>query len=158
MSRFFRSVSDSESDSESSDNESFISDEELSSDEEEHSDEEQENQEEQPKKSRFLKGAETDSDEESDEEFGRKRQVKSALDKRLDEMNSSIKAIENGQKNNDWNLISTGTATKKIFLFVFLVFFSFYVLLSVEKKLIVNNEQIGISYDTIVFFLIIHLI
>ncbi|KAI7857076.1 eukaryotic translation initiation factor 3 subunit 8 N-terminus-domain-containing protein [Circinella umbellata] len=107
MSRFFRSVSDSESDSDSSDNESFISDEELSSDEGEHSDEEQENQEEQPKKSRFLKGAETDSDEESDEEFGRKRQVKSALDKRLDEMNSSIKAIENGQKNNDWNLIST---------------------------------------------------
>ncbi|KAI9263378.1 eukaryotic translation initiation factor 3 subunit 8 N-terminus-domain-containing protein [Phascolomyces articulosus] len=107
MSRFFRSVSDSESDSESSDNDSFISDEELSSSEGEESDEEQETQEEQPKKSRFLKGAESDSDEDSDEEFGRKRQVKSALDKRLDEMNSSIKAIENGQKNNDWNLIST---------------------------------------------------
>ncbi|KAI9492156.1 eukaryotic translation initiation factor 3 subunit 8 N-terminus-domain-containing protein [Zychaea mexicana] len=106
MSRFFRSVSDSESDSESSDNESFISDEELSSEAEE-SDEEEQAQEEQPKKSRFLKGAESDSDEESDEEFGRKRQVKSALDKRLDEMNSSLKAIENGQKNNDWNLISS---------------------------------------------------
>ncbi|CDH49660.1 eukaryotic translation initiation factor 3subunit 8 [Lichtheimia corymbifera JMRC:FSU:9682] len=104
MSRFFRSASDSESDSETSDNESFISDEELSSSEEES--EEEVEQEQQPKKSRFLKGAGSDSDEDSDEEFGRKRQVKSAKDKQLDEMQNSIKAIENGQKNNDWGLIS----------------------------------------------------
>lgn len=107
MSRFFRSASDSESDSETSDNESFISDEELSSSEEESSEEEIE-QEQQPKKSRFLKGAGSDSDEDSDEEFGRKRQVKSAKDKQLDEMQNSIRAIENGQKNNDWGLISNG--------------------------------------------------
>lgn len=109
MSRFFRSASDSESDSETSDNESFISDEELSSSEEES--EEEVEQEQQPKKSRFLKGAGSDSDEDSDEEFGRKRQVKSAKDKQLDEMQNSIKAIENGQKNNDWGLISNGTYT-----------------------------------------------
>ncbi|KAI8374254.1 eukaryotic translation initiation factor 3 subunit 8 N-terminus-domain-containing protein [Radiomyces spectabilis] len=103
MSRFFRSASDSESETDTSDNESFISDEELSSEEESDFEEEQDDQ---PQKSRFLKGAESDSDEESDEEFGRKRQVKSQKDKRLEEMQNSIKAIENGQKNKDWTLIA----------------------------------------------------
>lgn len=107
MSRFFRSASDSESDTES--DESFISDEELSSEEEEFSEEEEEQiQDQQPKKSRFLKGVGTDSEEESDEEEGQKRQVKSQKDKRLDEIQNSARLIENGLKNNDWGLISNG--------------------------------------------------
>ncbi|KAI8147397.1 eukaryotic translation initiation factor 3 subunit 8 N-terminus-domain-containing protein [Fennellomyces sp. T-0311] len=106
MSRFFRSVSDSESETDTSDDESYISDAELSSEAEQDSDEEAQAEEEAPKKSRFLKDAGSDSDEDSDEEFGRKRQVKSALDKRVDEMNKSVLAIENGQKNSDWGLIS----------------------------------------------------
>lgn len=59
---------------------------------------------EQPK-NRFLKGG-SDS-EDSDDEFSKKRQAKSQKDKRIDEMETAVKAIENGQKNNDWNLIST---------------------------------------------------
>ncbi|KEY69064.1 hypothetical protein S7711_03360 [Stachybotrys chartarum IBT 7711] len=55
---------------------------------------------------KFLKkDAFTKSDsEESDEEVRAK--VKSAKDKRLDELDASIKQIENGQKNGDWTLIS----------------------------------------------------
>lgn len=107
MSRFFRSA-DSESETDSSDNESYISDEELDSSAEESSEDEQQ-QEAQPSRSRFLKGAGTDSEDESDDELGRARQVKSQKDKRLEAMQNSIKAIENGQKNSDWGLISAGT-------------------------------------------------
>ncbi|KAG0175055.1 Translation initiation factor 3 subunit c [Apophysomyces sp. BC1034] len=106
MSRFFRSA-DSESETDSSDNESYISDEELDSSAEESSEEEEQQQEAQPSRSRFLKGAGTDSEDESDDELGRGRQVKSAKDKRFEAMQNSIKAIENGQKNSDWGLIST---------------------------------------------------
>ncbi|KAI9024397.1 eukaryotic translation initiation factor 3 subunit 8 N-terminus-domain-containing protein [Phycomyces nitens] len=105
MSRFFRSASDSESDSESSDNESFISD-DLSDNEVDSEGEEEKQQDDQPKKSRFLKG-EDDSDDDSDGEFGGKRQVKSQKDKRLEEMQGSVKAIENGQKNSDWTRITS---------------------------------------------------
>ncbi|KAI7904241.1 eukaryotic translation initiation factor 3 subunit 8 N-terminus-domain-containing protein [Cokeromyces recurvatus] len=105
MSRFFRN-SDSESDSDtSSDNDSLYSqsDSEFDSDAESyHSEAEQQQQ--QPR-NRFLKG-ETDS-EDSDDESNRKRQAKSQKDKRIEEMETAVKAIENGQKNNDWNLIAT---------------------------------------------------
>lgn len=53
----------------------------------------------------FLKDASSES-EDSDEEVRGK--VKSAKDKRLDELDASIKQIENGQKNGDWTLISNG--------------------------------------------------
>ncbi|CAO3594982.1 unnamed protein product [Absidia cylindrospora] len=43
----------------------------------------------------------------SDDEGGRKRQVKSQKDKRLEDMHGAAKAIENGRKNNDWTLISS---------------------------------------------------
>jgi len=46
-------------------------------------------------------------DDSSDEEDG-KRIVKSAKDKRLEEIEGSIKLIENGEKINDWVLISVG--------------------------------------------------
>ncbi|CAO3655012.1 unnamed protein product [Mucor hiemalis] len=107
MSRFFRS-SDTESfDSESSDNDSQYTqlDSEYNSDAESyHSDAEDD----QPK-NRFLKGG-SDSDD-SDDESNKKRQAKSQKDKRIDEMETAVKAIENGQKNNDWNLISQLTVT-----------------------------------------------
>ncbi|KAI9017901.1 eukaryotic translation initiation factor 3 subunit 8 N-terminus-domain-containing protein [Phycomyces nitens] len=101
MSRFFRSASDSESDSESSDNESYITDDDHDSTDDEVEQGEQE--EAQPKKSRFLKGTGSDSD--TDDESNRKRHVKSQKDKRLDEMENSIKALESSQKNNDWGRI-----------------------------------------------------
>ncbi|KAI8988445.1 eukaryotic translation initiation factor 3 subunit 8 N-terminus-domain-containing protein [Mycotypha africana] len=108
MSRFFRSTSDSESDSEtsSSENESLYSqsDSEYDSSDAEsyHSDNEQKEQ--QPR-NRFLRGG-SDS-EDSDDESNQKRQAKSQKDKRLEEMENAVKAIENGQKNSDWNLIAT---------------------------------------------------
>jgi translation initiation factor 3 subunit C len=40
--------------------------------------------------------------------------VKSAQVKRLDELETSIKQIENGQKNGDWTLISNGMAAVTI--------------------------------------------
>ncbi|OZJ02772.1 hypothetical protein BZG36_03483 [Bifiguratus adelaidae] len=103
MSRFFRSASDSESETSSSDNESFISDEELS-------DEEQESEDEGGKtgKSRWLVGAGGDSsDEDDEEEESGKKKVKSAKDKRYEEMEDTVKAMENAQKINDWVAIST---------------------------------------------------
>ncbi|KAI8356567.1 eukaryotic translation initiation factor 3 subunit 8 N-terminus-domain-containing protein [Choanephora cucurbitarum] len=104
MSRFFRS-SDTESDSDtsSSDNESLYSqsDSEYDSDAESYHSEQRDDQ----PKNRFLKGG-SDSDD-SDDEGDRKRQAKSQKDKRYEEMETAVKAIENGQKNNDWNLIAT---------------------------------------------------
>ncbi|KAI0705025.1 eukaryotic translation initiation factor 3 subunit 8 [Cerioporus squamosus] len=91
MSRFLKSAGDSDSSDESSDDE-----EEMSSDEEEA-------QEAKPKGGRFLHGA--SSDEESDEDV--KRVVKSAKDKRLDEMEATGKAMDNALKINDWVAIST---------------------------------------------------
>ncbi|KAI9260166.1 eukaryotic translation initiation factor 3 subunit 8 N-terminus-domain-containing protein [Sporodiniella umbellata] len=103
MSRFFRSTSDTESESDSSENESLYSqsDSEYDSEAESyHSD----TGNDQPR-NRFLKGG-SDSDD-SDDEGNRKRQARSQKDKRLEEMESAAKSIENGQKNNDWNLIAT---------------------------------------------------
>lgn len=109
MSRFFRSTSDTESETDSSENESLYSqsDSEYDSEAESyHSD----TGNDQPR-NRFLKGG-SDSDE-SDDETSKKRQARSQKDKRLEEMESAAKSIENGQKNNDWNLISTGEAKEK---------------------------------------------
>lgn len=52
----------------------------------------------------FLKGA-ASSDEESDDE---KVVVKSAKDKRLEEMEATVKVMENASKINDWVAISNG--------------------------------------------------
>ncbi|GAA6049697.1 hypothetical protein JCM3770_004415 [Rhodotorula araucariae] len=56
-----------------------------------------------PAGSRFLKGAASD-DSDSDED--RPAVVKSAKDKRADEVDACVKAIENGNKINDWVTIS----------------------------------------------------
>lgn len=55
-------------------------------------------------KKSFMKGAPSDSESESEDES--KRVVKSAKDKLIDEIDLSIKAIDNGKKINDWVAIS----------------------------------------------------
>jgi len=115
MSRFFRG--DSSSESSSSDEEELYSEEEeeVKADSEEDSDQDAEDSDESSsddseggKKTganRFMKG-DSESEDSSEDERG---QVKSAKDKRIEELESTIKAIENGKKINDWNVISNGT-------------------------------------------------
>ncbi|TCD63030.1 Translation initiation factor 3 subunit c [Steccherinum ochraceum] len=130
MSRFFRQAGDSDSESESSEEELISSDEDgpakpaaakpamsrflrnndddSSDDDDEDSDEDEESlsDDDEPKEakktSRFLKTG--DSDDDSDEDV--KRVVKSARDKRLDEMEASGKMMDNALKINDWVAIS----------------------------------------------------
>ena len=120
MSRFFRGGDDSSSDS-SSDEEELYSEEEeeeeKSHDEDEDESEEDEEEEEAEgssddegaqKKgaSRFMVDVSSES-EESDVETTTK--VKSAKDKRFEELEATITAITNGKKNGDWGLISSGS-------------------------------------------------
>ncbi|RSL72232.1 Eukaryotic translation initiation factor 3 subunit C [Fusarium duplospermum] len=114
MSRFFRGGDDSSTDS-SSDEEELYSEEEEEEEEQEDSQEESSQEDSDSddsddggvKKtgaSAFLVGqSDSDSDDSDEEQRGK---VKSAKDKRLDELEASIKQIENGQKNGDWTLIS----------------------------------------------------
>jgi hypothetical protein len=117
MSRFFHG--DSSSESSSSDEEELYSEEEVEekvadeedSDEEEDDDDEDSSSEDEDgvKKTganRFFRDAESESDESSDED--RAKVVKSAKDKRLEELEGTVKAIENGQKISDWGVISNG--------------------------------------------------
>jgi len=119
-SRFFRGGNDSSSDS-SSDEEELTSEEELEEqkkgaqdDSDEDSDEESEEEESEEESSddegpkgamKFLKDESESESEDSDEE--KPGIVKSAKDKRLEELDACIKQIENGQKNGDWSLISS---------------------------------------------------
>ena len=94
MSRFLRTANASDSSSSSSESES---------DDEDDSEDDGAVRKETKPKSRFLR----DSDEEeSDEEV--KRVVKSARDKRLEEMEATGKAMDNALKINDWIAISSG--------------------------------------------------
>ncbi|CAG8582803.1 11061_t:CDS:2, partial [Ambispora gerdemannii] len=108
MSRFFHGSSDSESESQGS----LASDSDLSDDEElsEDSDDLQEDDKKPTKstESRFklkMGGAAPASDD-SSESDGDKRVVKSGKDKRLEELEATIKTLENAQKINDWVVIS----------------------------------------------------
>lgn len=118
MSRFFRGDSSSES---SSDEEELYSDQEeeeekAASSEEESSEEEDEDEDDSdsdsdsgPKKSganAFLRDDGSDSEESSDEDGV--KVVKSAKDKRFEELEATIKSIDNGEKINDWGVISNG--------------------------------------------------
>lgn len=119
MSRFFRSGEDSSSES-SSDEEELYSDKEEQAEKEEASEEEDEESEAESDAdadsdddsdagkakgaSRFLEG--WSESEESDTEQTTK--VKSAKDKRHDELEATITTITNAQKINDWNIISNG--------------------------------------------------
>ena len=113
MSRFFHGGgSDSESSSSDeeelySDHENEVSDEEESS-EEESSEEESSSSDEEGGKTganRFMK--DIPESEESDDE-DRVTIVKSAKDKRLEELEGTVRLIENAEKINDWAVISTG--------------------------------------------------
>lgn len=95
MSRFLRTAGDS---SDSSESESEEDESEMSSDEEDEA---------KPKRSRFLK---TGSDQESSDEEEGKRVVKSAREKRLEEMEASGKMMDNALKINDWVAISNGVS------------------------------------------------
>lgn len=111
MSRFFYG-SGSDSDS-SSDEEELLTDheeeekseEESSEEEEETSEEESSDDEGETGANRFLRDA-SESEESEDEE--KVTVVKSAKDKRLEELEGIIKLIENAEKINDWAVISSG--------------------------------------------------
>ncbi|GAO47560.1 hypothetical protein G7K_1764-t2 [Saitoella complicata NRRL Y-17804] len=122
MSRFFRASSDTESSSdesevdistsesgssEASGSESESDSEESSDDSDnDSSDDDSSSDEDGPSRgaNRFLKGGDSDD---SDEEEETKRVVKSAKDKRYDEIVSSVSVIANATKINDWVTIST---------------------------------------------------
>ncbi|KAF9877385.1 eukaryotic translation initiation factor 3 [Colletotrichum karsti] len=117
MSRFFRGGDDSSTDS-SSDEEELYSEEEEEEEEQdqEDSDEEEEEDDDDSDDSddseggqksganRFLRDASSESEDSDDEE---RVKVKSAKDKRIEELESTIKLIENGKKIGDWASIST---------------------------------------------------
>jgi len=114
MSRFFHG-GDSDSESSSSEEEELYSDhgekeesEEESSEQEESDEEESSSDEEGGKTgaSRFMKDA-AESDESEDED--KVTVVKSAKDKRLEELEGTIKLIENAERIGDWTVISTGS-------------------------------------------------
>ncbi|KAK3340043.1 eukaryotic translation initiation factor 3 subunit C [Neurospora tetraspora] len=125
MSRFFRGGDDSSTDSSSEEEEVYTSEEEEEkvqaedessseeeSDEEESDEESSSDEEEGAKKkgaSRFLQSDDEESEEEEDEQSDDEAttKVKSAKDKRFDELESTISQIQNGQKINDWSLIAT---------------------------------------------------
>ncbi|KAK3990166.1 eukaryotic translation initiation factor 3 subunit 8 N-terminus-domain-containing protein [Cladorrhinum sp. PSN332] len=115
MSRFFRAQGDDSSSESSSDEEELYStEEEEEQEEQEESSEEDEEDEEssseseddQPKKGgrSFLLDQASSESEESDVEGTTK--VKSAKDKRHDELDATISLIQNGQKINDWGSIA----------------------------------------------------
>jgi translation initiation factor 3 subunit C len=117
MSRFFQG-SDSDTDSSSSSEEDIYSGQEddevqsdglsgMDDDSDEDEDEASDGEDRGPAARRdyFLRGAASD---ESDEDEG-KRVVKSAKDKRLQEIEATTKAIENGGKINDWTVVANGT-------------------------------------------------
>lgn len=117
MSRFFRSGEDSSSES-SSDEEELYSEEEEEDQEEQSEEEDSDEQSEEDSDegssdddagkakgpSRFLEGA-SDSEESETEQTTK---VKSAKDKRHDELEATVTLITNAEKINDWNTISNG--------------------------------------------------
>ncbi|KAK3906508.1 eukaryotic translation initiation factor 3 subunit 8 N-terminus-domain-containing protein [Staphylotrichum tortipilum] len=115
MSRFFRGGDDSSSESSSDEEELYTSEEEEEEEQEQEESSEEEDEEEEessddeagPEKkglSRFLVDQASSESEESDVEGATK--VKSAKDKRFDELEATITTIQNGQKINDWGSIS----------------------------------------------------
>ncbi|CAG8602823.1 14158_t:CDS:10 [Rhizophagus irregularis] len=100
MSRFFRGGSDSETD----DDDEIISSNEEEESEDDHISSSEDEATSKPAagaggRSKFLKDAVSDSDE---SDLDEKREVKSAKDKKLDALESSVKTIENAKKINDW--------------------------------------------------------
>ncbi|KAK3182435.1 Translation initiation factor 3 subunit c [Lecanicillium sp. MT-2017a] len=114
MSRFFRRGGDDSSSESSSDEEDLYQDEEGQEFEQDDSDMDDSDMADSDDDSsddssdeggnRFLKDASSDEDDSDDEQ---RAKVRSAKTKRMDELEGSIKQIENGQKNGDWSLISS---------------------------------------------------
>lgn len=110
MSRFFTA---SDSSSEESSEEELYSEEEESQEEDSEKDSDEESDDDDDSSSsgsetganRFLRDA-SDSEESEDED--RVKALKSAKDKRFDELNNTISAMNNVLKINDWNSVSTG--------------------------------------------------
>jgi len=129
MSRFFRGGDDSSSESSSDEEELYGSDEEqqvptkdMDSDDSDEDDSDEESgsgsssdDDGAPKKglSRFLVDQDSSESEESGDEAGTAK-VKSAKDKRHDELEATINGIVNGQKINDWVSISNGLSPLNI--------------------------------------------
>lgn len=118
MSRFFRRGGDDSSSDSSSDEEELYSDNEEQqdfqqggSDQEDDSDFPSDDSDDSSSDDdgqgfrKFLKDASSDSEDSDDEA---RAKVRSAKTKFTDELEGSIKQIENGEKNGDWTLISTG--------------------------------------------------
>lgn len=114
MSRFFYGGG-SDSDSSSSDEEELYSDREEEKQSEEESSEEEDSSEAESEDeaggetgaNRFLRNV-SESEESEDEE--KVTVVKSAKDKRLEELEGTVKLIENAEKINDWAVISAGAS------------------------------------------------
>ncbi|KAG5643610.1 hypothetical protein DXG03_000618 [Asterophora parasitica] len=132
MSRFFRQAGDSDSDTESSDNESMSSgDEELpqrtaapaakpaagsmsrflktagsDSSSDDDSDDDSDSDSDAPPRKGGLPTVDDSDDEESDEGETAGVRIKSAAEKRVDEMRATGKVLDNGLKINDWVTIS----------------------------------------------------
>ncbi|KXX74645.1 Eukaryotic translation initiation factor 3 subunit C [Madurella mycetomatis] len=116
MSRFFRGGDDSSTESSSDEEELYSTEEEEeekqeeeSSEEEEEEDEDEESSDDEPGLqkagiSRFLLDQASSESEESEAEGATK--VKSAKDKRFDELEATITTIQNSQKINDWGSIA----------------------------------------------------
>lgn len=119
-SRFFRNASDSESDDEELMSESGSEDEQpktkgakgsdsdasdSDASDDDSDDEKPKDGAAKPRASRFLRGG-GDSDSDSEEDV--KKVIKSAKDKRVDEMKAVMKKIENAQRIDDWVAISKG--------------------------------------------------
>ncbi|KAJ3099826.1 Translation initiation factor 3 subunit c [Phlyctochytrium bullatum] len=110
MSRFFRAGSDSESESddysesESEQSVSEVDDSEKDSDEGSDDDDQPKKASAPAGKNKFLKGAASDDDSSDEEEVQRKgkKVMRSAKDKRYDDMRSIVKLLNNGKKINDW--------------------------------------------------------
>lgn len=121
-SRFFHG-GDSDSESSSSEDEELYGDEgkeeeseEESSDDESKSEDESSSSDEGGRigASGFMKDV-ASSDESDDED--KVTVVKSAKDKRLEELEGTVRLIENAEKINDWAVISTGmSASSSLFL------------------------------------------
>lgn len=97
------------------------SDDDSDSDSDEDSDEDLDgsDDDEKPKKgNRFLKGADSETDSSEDEG---KRIVKSAKSKRQEEVDASIKIMDNAAKINDWHTISNGALDLSCFANLFLM-------------------------------------
>lgn len=114
-SRFF-AAGDSSSESSSEEEELYSEEETAQKDEEESSEEDDESDDDEDSSdeeeggktgiSKFLKDAASSDGDSSDEDTP--KVVKSAKNKRLEELDSVIKLIDNAIKINDWSSISTG--------------------------------------------------